>query len=380
MTRIQFFVPVLFFVLILFCANDGVLAGVIKRQLSRSEIIERLKDYETNLSELLKNISFSYGVQASINNSYDNVCFGIENKLFSVIGQSQNVFVLGQDMYIEVVSKPRETTLCASYINIPQDLNEILFANLDIAPFFGFFNHSIPQLVNQKNLDDQFFLHEGTFFLPSVLNKLLTIEAVEIIDGTEKSIYFHYETDTILLDVTLLHDDKYRLKHFLYKNKKAPVGGISLVSHVVTQVNKSNSHLDSAEITITKEWQGGKDERDGIIFNLDGRVSKEKIIIKNIQNNAKLLTLKEFVSGRGINNGTKIYMRDAPQLQYVWLNNKIALLTDELALSIAQGDHKFFPAPNNPRFWFMVIGAIIFIIGFSFKFLGWIQEYKQQKK
>jgi hypothetical protein len=60
-------------------------------------------------------------------------------------------------------------------------------------------------------------------------------------------------------------------------------------------------------------------------------------------------------------------MRDAPQIEYVWMDGKPVVKTDEIALRIARGDYGFMPGPQNPRFWFMALGIFLFLLGGGLK-------------
>ncbi|MGL6193800.1 MAG: hypothetical protein ACRC2T_03150 [Thermoguttaceae bacterium] len=68
-----------------------------------------------------------------------------------------------------------------------------------------------------------------------------------------------------------------------------------------------------------------------------------------------------------IPNGTPVYMQDAPQIEYIWMDGKIVPKTDELMLAIARGGHKFMPGVSEPRFWLMAIGLIVIIVAGGIK-------------
>ncbi|MDR1493396.1 MAG: hypothetical protein LBT05_11840 [Planctomycetaceae bacterium] len=68
-----------------------------------------------------------------------------------------------------------------------------------------------------------------------------------------------------------------------------------------------------------------------------------------------------------IPNGTKATLFDAQQIEYVWMDGKIVVKTDEVALAIARGGRKFIPGPDEPRFWMMALGIIMMLIGGGWK-------------
>ncbi|GHT19526.1 hypothetical protein FACS1894189_8380 [Planctomycetales bacterium] len=84
---------------------------------------------------------------------------------------------------------------------------------------------------------------------------------------------------------------------------------------------------------------------------------------------------KDFEITMPIPNYTEVFMQDAPQIQYTWLDGKIEPLTDELALARLRG-HKFIPGVREPRFWFIASGIILISIALA----GQLWKYFQNKK
>jgi len=68
-----------------------------------------------------------------------------------------------------------------------------------------------------------------------------------------------------------------------------------------------------------------------------------------------------------IPNYSVVSLQDVPQIDYVWLDGRIVPKTDEIALAIARGNHGFLPAPQEPRFWFMVLGLGLLLLGGGLK-------------
>jgi hypothetical protein len=83
---------------------------------------------------------------------------------------------------------------------------------------------------------------------------------------------------------------------------------------------------------------------------------------------------KEFPLMSKIDNGTDVIVSDALQIQYVWLDGEIVPKTDEVALRIARGDHKFMPGPKEPRFWFIALGIIMLLLGGGMKLRDMLKE------
>ncbi|MDR1480120.1 MAG: hypothetical protein LBJ00_14385 [Planctomycetaceae bacterium] len=76
---------------------------------------------------------------------------------------------------------------------------------------------------------------------------------------------------------------------------------------------------------------------------------------------------KDFTITLSIPDGTPAYTQDALQIDHVWFNGKIVPKTDEIALAIARGNHKFIPGPDEPRFWFIALGLIMVFLGGGLK-------------
>jgi len=75
------------------------------------------------------------------------------------------------------------------------------------------------------------------------------------------------------------------------------------------------------------------------------------------------LSEKDFQFSLTLPNGTSVHMQDARHIEHIWLDGKIVPKTSEAMLAIARGNHKFMPGPDEPRFWFLVIGIILILIG-----------------
>jgi hypothetical protein len=85
---------------------------------------------------------------------------------------------------------------------------------------------------------------------------------------------------------------------------------------------------------------------------------------------------QDFEIGRLIKipNGTPVSMNDAPQIEYVWMDGEIVPKTDEVALAIARGGHKFIPGPQEPRFWLIALGIIMMLLGGGLKLRDMLKE------
>jgi hypothetical protein len=89
----------------------------------------------------------------------------------------------------------------------------------------------------------------------------------------------------------------------------------------------------------------------------------------------KKIPIESFTFQTNIPNGTRVIVKEVPQIGYIWMDGKIEPKTDEVMLRIAQGDHKFIPGTDEPRFWFMALGAILIIVGFSLKAVALYKQW-----
>ena len=76
-----------------------------------------------------------------------------------------------------------------------------------------------------------------------------------------------------------------------------------------------------------------------------------------------VLAEKDFRLTITIPDGTHARMNDASHIQHIWHDGKIVPKTDDVMLAIARGGHKFMPGPKEPRFWLMVIGIFLILLG-----------------
>lgn len=63
-----------------------------------------------------------------------------------------------------------------------------------------------------------------------------------------------------------------------------------------------------------------------------------------------------------IPDGVSVQSRNDPQNEDIWMDGEVVPKTDERMLAIArQHRHKFFPGPNEPRFWLITIGLLLIL-------------------
>ncbi|GHT27458.1 hypothetical protein FACS18942_06820 [Planctomycetales bacterium] len=138
-------------------------------------------------------------------------------------------------------------------------------------------------------------------------------------------------------------------------------------------VQKTSPTGNPVEYELKQFFQGGT--RKGI--SIAPKESTTTVRIGSIQTKQQF-TKSDFVLSVSIKNGTPVFMQDAPQIQYIWMDGKIEPKTDELMLRIAQGDNKFIPGVSKPRFWLMAIGILFIVLGFSLKAKTLIQQWREK--
>ncbi|MDR1478205.1 MAG: hypothetical protein LBJ00_04620 [Planctomycetaceae bacterium] len=115
----------------------------------------------------------------------------------------------------------------------------------------------------------------------------------------------------------------------------------------------------------------GEDGRQGKVeFSRDVTFRKVSINVS--------LSKSDFEITEPVPNYTEVFMQDAPQVKYVWLDGKIVPYTDELAMAQLRG-HKFMPGVNESRFWVMAVGILMITIALGFKIRGFFYNNRQKK-
>jgi hypothetical protein len=157
--------------------------------------------------------------------------------------------------------------------------------------------------------------------------------------------------------------------------------------YVVTETQMVNDHIIPKVMSVKEKYPAGQiqpppEVRESVIKQIKEHggtlVLPEKTL--NLQIIFNDVSLKADVSENkifnemNIPNGTPVAMYDAPQIQYVWMDGKPVLKTDEVALAIARGGHKFIPGPQEPRFWLIALGIIMMLLGGGLKLRDMLKE------
>jgi hypothetical protein len=131
----------------------------------------------------------------------------------------------------------------------------------------------------------------------------------------------------------------------------------------------SRNDENSVEYHLTQKIYGGK--IDGI--NIAPKIATMEVKLNNIKK-VSSFSDSDFTFSTPIKNGTEVFMQDVPQIEYVWMDGEIVPKTDEVALAIARGGHKFIPGPQEPRFWLIALGIIMMLLGGGLKLRDMLKE------
>ncbi|MDR1384104.1 MAG: hypothetical protein LBJ67_09700 [Planctomycetaceae bacterium] len=332
-----------------------------------------LKQYRKVL-QTHNTVECEYTITVNSKNQYSNIAScDFSKKRYKLISQTlHNDTYITKDMFLHsTIKDSSRPQVYFSYINRPQNLFESEIASLAIAPLLGFCNHKIPDLILSEHYPGDFFKNDGVFFIPDILEKLKGVVVKKYSIEECHGVLFQWKQADSSLEIFILPEQDYVVKMLKYEDGNTPIGGIKSLTYLVDEIQKNNEVFFPKTITILREIQGGKGERDGIVFSVTGAEFNEEVKIEKIMRNRKFRD-SDFIPS--VPDNTPVVMLDDQQIKYVWLKGKLELLTDEVALRIARGDHQFIPRPKELRFWLIALGLIMIIIGFGLKLRSMLKE------
>jgi hypothetical protein len=234
------------------------------------------------------------------------------------------------------------------------------------------------------------YLHDKEKFL-SIYNMLISNDT-QMTQQQDGSIKFQGITQEYAFIVYLLPEKKYVAKELFFKRLKTTknIGDFVSIKYVVdsfTEIDKKwfpnnyrciiNYPSGTTSIILPEGAQKNSPEMKKLIDktsqNIPERMILEKVSFSDISFPTNLTENNIKISIK-IPNGTPVSMQNAPQIQYVWMDGKIVVKTDEVALAIARGGHKFIPGPDQPRFWMMALGIIMMLVGGGLKLRDMLKE------
>ncbi|GHT14051.1 hypothetical protein FACS1894170_10680 [Planctomycetales bacterium] len=172
----------------------------------------------------------------------------------------------------------------------------------------------------------------------------------------------------ISFSVSLDIDHGFITKRLSFKNRIPDIGKVTEYSLVTKDFRELRGIFVPQMIEVTQAVNGG---------SLDTPILGQFITVdpKPRHLRYELVNTPEIISGESvfeqmrkkITDGVPVTLQDAPHIDHVWVDGKIEPKTDEVMLAIAQGDHKFIPGTDEPRFWFIALGVILIVVGFTLK-------------
>ena len=127
-------------------------------------------------------------------------------------------------------------------------------------------------------------------------------------------------------------------------------------------------------LTISYEYDKDMRLQPGKVTRKPSRLHREQI--ESIEINPDI-PQSFFRISFDIPNGTPVFDRRAPHIEYIWFNGKIVPRTDEVMLAIARGGHKFMPGPDSSRFWMLAFSFLFIALGLGKMVYNIIQRNKR---
>jgi hypothetical protein len=316
-----------------------------------------LKKYEEYLKSL-KSISFSYQ-NILPNSSYHgefkyngkySFCLIVDENNSDTTGYARELICTEKEFQMLQYNKPQTDMELFSYLDPSHDKNYALETNFTIPELFGYIS-AYPVLENA--------------FIPTFLRNINTTVTKDSKNGTEL-ILLSGQKDNMTIKIWLDPAQNF-LMHFLEVSQS----NTSKTGEMIKKAIVLDKFIDVKDVKFPTFYENSSSQvnvNDKGIFKNTISINLDNI---SITDNSKP---KPFSFKTKIPNGTKAVLFDSQQIQYVWMDGKIEPLTDEVALRIARGDHKFMPGPAEPRFWFIALGIIMLLLGGGLKLRDMLKE------
>jgi hypothetical protein len=267
--------------------------------------------------------------------------------------------------------------VCSSRIKYPQTMWQNEMGKYYFFHFSGLLSDDIDTFI--KIVD--FVSNKDTLWKGDVINGKNCFLLSGKVGGVDVKIWIDCEKHFIWQILLLRGENnsvstQYSSRQYIVNNVQM-IGDI-IVPQSMSVVEKFPSGQTQPPPEIKEQVIKQIKEHGGTLV-LPERKMSTQIVFKDISLKAKISEDKLF-SKTNIPNGTPVIMLDAPQIQYVWMDGEIVPKTDEVALRILQGDHKFIPGPKESRFWFMALGLILFFLGGGLKLYSMLKENNKKEK
>jgi hypothetical protein len=142
------------------------------------------------------------------------------------------------------------------------------------------------------------------------------------------------------------------------------------------QIISESQYSPYASISSTVDAHGkpivSRDSQGKLIL-MSASAAKTTSTLEKIEFNFSFSNSHSFTFTPSIPDGTRVRMKDANHLDFMWKDGKVVPITDEAILALR--GQRFIPYPNEPRFWLIAIGSAMIILSIVLK----IREYRKQK-
>jgi hypothetical protein len=203
---------------------------------------------------------------------------------------------------------------------------------------------------------------------------------------TENNLYtIHGESDRYRINLAVFPDKEFVIGGYLVEVRQIVPDILKFMEYSASNFERIDGFFFPRNFSfIKKSDRSPQPVRPGEISNngqatLKERVSCSTSKVLNASIN-KHLTDKNFSFQTKKLNGTRVLVKEVPQIEYIWVDGKIEPKTNELMLRIAQGDHKFIPGTDEPRFWFMLIGFLFLAAGCGLQGIKLYKKWHDDKK
>ena len=342
------------FVLLFVCFSYSLCFGNNNEKL----VEEILRGYAES-TQRLRSVSYSYSLEKFTEGQFREVTVG------RVVTDQRNAKHFFEQNRGEGGQRSQHEDIVA-----PEWNNSIRISRNDQGEPIVFSYHNSESITDiSKVLGPMNFLFGKFFFVgyvhfPDVLRGLNSNDVSVIDNINQKEVRFVYRDYRYRI---LLGSDTFTLKLFEKNTLKQKPDAYETVSYLfeVLETQEVNGLFFPVVFVITHSMAGGTIEEDDISVPIPAEKTMYRYSLRDISFNE--LSEKDFRISIAMPNGTPAYMRDAPQIQYIWFDGKIVPKTDELMLRIARGNHRFIPGPSEPRFWMMGIGIALIVFALSVK-------------
>ncbi|GHT23448.1 hypothetical protein FACS189419_07400 [Planctomycetales bacterium] len=272
--------------------------------------------------------------------------------------QQKSYTCIGTDYCLNIYVEGDAVDILGSWRVMPSNdkklsMNQTWEAFLGVIPGSGIIE---PILGNRLNAD-----------VGGLLEKLSNVSITESTLDDSRVVICKGNVGNVSLILSLDKDRGYITKKLFFENTNPELGKTKEFTFTVLDFYEVEEGLFIPKrINTHHSAKGG--QKGVITFDDTPQHHKYELVYTKKDASSFIAGKKIFEKIRDtIPNGTPVAVQDAPQIEYVWMDGKIEPKTDEVMLKIAQGDHKFIPGADEPRFWIMALGAILIIVGFTFK-------------